>query len=127
MPKDSEAYLELSRQALNVIGPERFGAAEKVHDRILNSILNSIKRASSLVENVNSRLRPFMDIKKHVSSNFYSLVQLYLNTKKYRRSRVDSRKGHSPVELLTGKPWPDFIDLLEERGFWAKCTDVKIA
>ena len=114
MPKDSEAYLELSRQALNVIGPERFGAAEKVHDRIVNSI----KRASSLVENVNSRVRPFMDIKKHVSSNFYSLVQLYLNTKKYRRSRVEYRKGKSPVEILTGEQWPEFIDLLEERGFW---------
>jgi len=122
VPKDSEAYFELSRQALNVIGPERFGAAEKVHDRILNSI----KRASSLVENLNSRVRPFMDIKKHVSSNFYSLVQLYLNTKKYRRSRVEYRKGRSPVEILTGEQWPEFIDLLEERGFWEKSiTSVK--
>ena len=80
-----------------------------------------------MVENVNSRLRAYMDIKKHVSSNFYSLIQLYLNTKKYRRSRVDSRKGHSPVELLTGETWPDFIDLLEERGFWARCTVREIA
>lgn len=33
-----------------------------------------------MVENVNNRLRPYMDIKKHVSSQFYSLIQLYLNT-----------------------------------------------
>ena len=117
-PKGSEAYIELTRQVLDIIGPHRLDFAQKAHDRIVSCI----KRASSMVENVNSRLRAYMNIKKHVSSNFYSLIQLYLNKKKFRRSRVDSRKGHSLVELLTDKPWPDFIDLLEERGFWAKCT-----
>ena len=62
-----------------------------------------------------------------VSSNFYSLVQLHMNTKKYRRSRVASRKGHSPLELLTGKPWPEFIDLLEEYGFWDKDMAEQVA
>lgn len=123
VPKGSDAYIELTRQVLDIIGPHRLDFAQKAHDRIVSCI----KRASSMVENVNSRLRAYMNIKKHVSSNFYSLIQLYLNTKKYRRSRVDSRKGHSPVELLTGKPWPDFIDLLEERGFWAKCTAMETA
>lgn len=123
VPKGSDAYNELTRQTLDIIGSHRLDFAQKAHDRIVSCI----KRASSMVENVNSRLRAYMDIKKHVSSNFYSLVQLYLNTKKYRRSRVDSRKGHSPVELLTGETWPDFIDLLEERGFWARCTVREIA
>ncbi|MBE6101260.1 MAG: hypothetical protein E7200_04055 [Selenomonas ruminantium] len=99
-----------------VTGPERFSAVEKMHDRILGSI----ERAGSMVENVNSRLRPYMEIKKHVSSQFYSLIQLYLNTKKYRRSRLESRVGRSPVKILTGKQWPEFIELLEERGFWAE-------
>lgn len=62
-----------------------------------------------------------------VSSNFYSLVQLHMNAKKYRRSRVESRKGHSPLELLTGKPWPEFIDLLEEYGFWDKGVTEQVA
>ena len=123
VPKDSETYLELTRQALAVTGPERFGAVEKTHDRILGSI----KRASSMVENVNNRLRPYMDIKKHVSSQFYSLIQLYLNTKKYRRSRIESRVGRSPVEILTSKQWPELIELLEERGFWAEQTAEEVA
>ena len=122
-PKDSEAYLALTREALDVIGPERFSAAERTHDRIVASI----KRASSLVENLNSRLRPYMNMKKHVSSKFYSLIQLHLNTKKYRRSRVESRVGHSPLEILTGEQWPEFIDLLEERGFWSVGVSNKIA
>ena len=121
--KDSDAYTELTCQALEVIGDARFSAAEKVHDRIVRYI----KRASSMVENVNSRLRAYMNIKKHVSNDFYSLVQLHLNTKKYRRSRVESRKGYSPVELLTGQPWPELIDLLEERGFWAEGQLSKVA
>ena len=121
--KDSEAYMELTRQAFNIIGQSRFTSAEKVHDRLVGCI----KMASSLVENVNSRLRAYMNIKRHVSSNFYSLVQLHMNTKKYRRSRIASRKGRSPVEILTGESWPEIITLFEERGFWDKCKTKKIA
>jgi len=121
--EESEAYKELTRQAFDIIGQGRFTSAEKVHDRIVGCI----KRASSLVENVNSRLRTYMNIKRHVSSNFYSLVQLHLNTKKYRRSRIASRKGHSPVEMLTGESWPELIALFEERGFWEKCKAKEVA
>ena len=92
-----------------------------------DEIVTGIKMASSMVENVNGRLRAYMNIKRHVSSNFYSLVQLHMNAKKYRRSRVASRKGHSPLELLTGKPWPEFIDLLEEYGFWDKDMAEQVA
>ena len=44
-------------------------------DEVLEKTLKSIKRASSLVENVNSRLRVYMDIKKILSDSFYSLLQ----------------------------------------------------
>jgi|GEM_PF-4189631 len=59
--KDSEAYMEITCQASGIIGQGRFASAEKVHDRIVGCI----KRASSLVENVNSRLRAYMNIKRH--------------------------------------------------------------
>lgn len=121
--KESEAYAELTRQASALIPAGELANVEKVHDEIISSI----KRASSMVENVNGRLRAYMNIKRHVSSNFYSLVQLHMNAKKYRRSRVEARKGHSPLELLTGKPWPEFIDLLEEYGFWDKDTTEQVA
>ena len=121
--KESKAYAELTRQATALISAGELANIEKVHDEIINSI----KRASSMVENVNGRLRAYMNIKRHVSSNFYSLIQLHMNAKKYRRSRVEARKGRSPLELLTGKPWPEFIDLLEEYGFWDKDTTEQIA
>ena len=122
VPIGSDAYLSLTKQALAVIGFEKFSTAEKKHDEIVANI----KRASSLVENLNSRLRPYMNIKKHVSSTYYSLIQLHLNTKKYRRSRIASRVGRSPVEILTGEQWPEFIELLEERGFWAEDAAKKL-
>ena len=121
--KESEAYAKLTRQASVLIPAGELANVEKVHDEIVTGI----KRASSMVENVNGRLRAYMNIKRHVSSNFYSLVQLHMNAKKYRRSRVESRKGHSPLELLTGKPWPEFIDLLEEYGFWDKGVTEQVA
>jgi hypothetical protein len=121
--KESEAYAELTRQASALIPAGELANVEKVHDEIVTGI----KRASSMVENVNGRLRAYMNIKRHVSSNFYSLVQLHMNAKKYRRSRVASRKGHSPLELLTGKPWQEFIDLLEEYGFWDKDMAKQVA
>ncbi|WP_185753782.1 hypothetical protein [Selenomonas sp. AB3002] len=96
--KESEAYAKLIQQASALIPAGELANVEKVHDEIVTGI----KRASSMVENVNGRLRAYMNIKRHVSSNFYSLVQLHMNAKKYRRSRVASRKGHSPLELLTG-------------------------
>ena len=121
--KHSDGYAALTREAMEAVGTERWEEARKAHDEIVGGI----KRASSMVENVNSRLRPYMNIKKHISSNFYSLVQLHLNTKKCRRSRVKSRQGRSPVELLTGETWPELIGLLEERGFWADSKPRKIA
>ena len=123
VPEDSDAYRELTRQAFTAIGSARFSSAEEVHDRIISCI----QRASSMMENVNGRLRAYMNVKKHVSSHFYSLVQLHMNTKKYRRSRIASRKGRSPVEILTGESWPELIDLFEERGFWSTTKATEIA
>lgn len=123
VPKGSESHAKLTQQAESLIPAGDLANVEKVHDEIVNGI----KRASSMVENVNGRLRAYMNIKRHISSNFYSLVQLHMNAKKYRRSRVESRKGHSPLELLTGKQWPEFIDLMEEYGFWDDDTAEQVA
>ena len=81
-------------------------------DKILAEIVSFTMRASSLVENLNSRIRPFMNEQKRIGSWFFPLLQLYINTKRYRRSRKKERIGKSPLELLTGRPHPDFLDML---------------
>jgi hypothetical protein len=74
--------------------------------------LANIVRASSIVENVNSRLRPYLSLKKTVPNGFLDLIQFYFNTKEYRRSHKNHRIGKSPLELLTGKKYPNPLELL---------------
>ena len=77
-----------------------------------NQVLASVKRASSLVENLNSRIRVYIDLKRRVPERYFVLMKVYFNTKKYRRSRVPERIGKSPLELMTGQAYPEFLDAL---------------
>ena len=71
--------------------------------------LNAVKKASSLVENLNGRIRKYMDVKREVPTGFFVLMKVYFNMRRYRRSRCPERVGKSPLELLTGKPHDDFL------------------
>ena len=75
-------------------------------------LISNTYRASSMIENVNGRIRDYIDCKRSVPPLFFSLIQLYLNTKKYRRSEVPERRGKSPLELLTGKSHDSFYQIL---------------
>ena len=79
--------------------------------KLVRDLVRSTYRASSIVENLNSRIRTYMNAKRYVSGYFFPLLQLYINTKKYRRSEVPERVGKSPLELLTGEH-KDFYELL---------------
>ena len=80
--------------------------------RDLEDILSRIKKASSLVENLNGRIRSYMDLKRMVPKDYFVLLKVYFNTRKYRRSRIASRVGKSPIELMTGNPFPEFLEAL---------------
>ena len=74
--------------------------------------LKAVKKASSLVENLNGRIRKYMDVKRVVPTGFFVLLKVYFNMRKYRRSRCHERVGKSPLELLTGEPNASFLDAL---------------
>ena len=78
----------------------------------VQNVIDHTVRASSLVENLNGRIRPFMNAKRRIHHSFFPLLQLFLNTKHYRRSRKDERCGKSPLEMLTGLPHPPFLTML---------------
>ena len=78
----------------------------------IEGILKGVKRASSLVENVNGRLRRYMNLKRMIPEKFLTLLKVYFNTKKYRRSRKAEHVGKSPLELLTVQEHPDFYDIV---------------
>lgn len=69
-------------------------------------------RASSVVENINSRLRNYFFLRRHLSGEYLDLVRFYLNHHRFPRSDRPERVGHSPHELLTGQTQPHWLDQL---------------
>jgi len=63
--------------------------------------LDSIVRASSLVEMVNSLIRPYLNsCKGHITQEALNLIMFYHNHRRYKSGK---REGKAPLELLTGE------------------------
>jgi len=64
--------------------------------------LDSIVRASSLVEMVNSLIRPYLNsCKGQITQETLNLIMFYHNHRRYKSGK---RQGKAPLELLIGKP-----------------------
>ena len=74
-------------------------------------------RASSVVENINSRLRDYFFLRKQLGNGYLGLLQFYLNHRRYRRSERIEREGHSPREVLSGQGHEHWLELLGYRRF----------
>ena len=103
----SEEYRFMEKKLFSFFGQRIFEARDT-----LSSLLGSVFRASSLIENVNGRLRPFMDLKREVPEPLFILLKVFFNTKKDRRPRNRDWKGTSAIDRLTGQSCPEFLDLL---------------
>jgi hypothetical protein len=75
--------------------------------------LASTPRASSLVENLNSRLRTYFFLWRRTSRRYLELLRFYLNHRVYPRSARPERVGKSPCQLLTGQPHAFWLDMLQ--------------
>ena len=69
-------------------------------------------RASSLVENLNSRLRNYFFLRRHLGPDYLALLQFFLNHRRFLRSERPERVGKSPAELLDGSPHPHWLEML---------------
>ena len=69
-------------------------------------------RSSSLVENLNSRLRNYFTLRRHLGGSYLSLLQFFLNHRCLMRSRRAERNGKSPREMMTGQRHPHWLTLL---------------
>jgi hypothetical protein len=78
----------------------------------LDAVQRGTVRASSLVENLNSRLRSYFFLRRQVGNEYLSLLQFFLNHRCYERSEHPERRGKSPAELLTGQSHPHWLELL---------------
>lgn len=75
-------------------------------------LAHSTVRASSIVENFNSRLRNYFFLRRHLGPDYLHLLQFFLNHRRFLRSEHPERVDKSPAELLTGQPHPHWLDML---------------
>lgn len=76
------------------------------------AIAKGTVRASSLVEHLNSRLRSYFFLRRHLGSDYLALLQFFLNHRRLERSDCPERVGKTPAELLTGKSHPHWLEML---------------
>jgi len=74
--------------------------------------MNTTERTSSMVENFNSRLRPYFNLRQEIGYGFLDLLRFYLNHCKFSCSEHPNRKGKSPAQCLTGKPHKHWLEML---------------
>lgn len=98
-------YLELAE--LLVGDKEKYRILKEKVDNELDEVV----QASSMVECINSILRPYLNTSKNqVTQEFLNTFMFYHN---HRRYHAGKRKGKTPMEILTGnKQEEDWIALL---------------
>ena len=74
-------------------------------------------RASSLVENLNSRLRNYFFLRRQLGSQYLDLLRFFLHKRTFMRSECPERVDKSPTELITGQPNAHWLELLGFQRF----------
>jgi hypothetical protein len=69
-------------------------------------------RTSSVIENFNSRLRPYFLLRKQLETSYLELLRFFLNYRPFLHTTRPERRGKSPAELLTGQPHAHWLELL---------------
>jgi len=101
--RESDYWLNFSEGLLD----ERFDELKA----LVFEQLDQVVKASSLVEMVNSLIRPYLNTSKgQMTQETLNLIMFYHNHRRYKGGR---RQGKAPIELLTGEALQgDWIDLL---------------
>jgi hypothetical protein len=108
----SNAYWQRYDQLHKRLG----GKFIRVFDAVV-ATMQAIPRASSLVENFNSRLRTYFFLRHQLGQPYLGLLQFFLNHRTFLRSRIAERVGKSPKELMTGEKHPHWLELLGFKRF----------
>jgi hypothetical protein len=106
-PKTSPAYWQRRDQLNRQLG-------WKFHD-VMNAVVTAMDetpRSSSLVENLNGRLRCYFFLRRQLGQGYLDLLRFFLNHRTFARSERPERTGKSPTELMTGKSHPHWLELL---------------
>ena len=109
---DSCKYNERSSALETLIGEQY----DEIEDAVL-LVMETTHRCSSMVENLNSRVRPYLDERKSVSQKLLGLIQFYLNHKPFMRSKHQRLVNKTPAQAMTGKPHKPWLEMLGFKCF----------
>lgn len=104
---DSLKYNEKANALENLMGSDY----DKIEDEVLG-ILENTHRCSSMIENLNGRIRPYLAEQKEVTQKKLDLLQFYLNHKPFARSKHERLINKTPAQALTGKDHPHWLEML---------------
>ena len=107
LPTTSSAYW----QRWSGLRARRGGKFHVLFDAVRRAMADT-PRSSSLVENLNSRLRTYFTLRRHLGGSYLDLLRFFLNHRRFVRSRHAERQGKSPRELMTGQGHPHWLTLL---------------
>src|SRR4051794_6527928 len=107
LPSTSPAYW----QGWNRLRARMGGKFHALFDAVSRAMADT-PRSSSLVENLNSRLRTYFTLRRNLGGSYLDLLRFFLNHRRFLRSRHAERQGKSPCELMTGRGHPHWLTLL---------------
>jgi hypothetical protein len=105
--KRQPAYWQRRAQLQHTLG-QRY---HRIETAVIEA-MSDVPRASSLVENLNSRLRNYFFLRRHIGDDYLDLLRFFFNHHRYARSDRPERVGKSPAELLSGNAHPHWLELL---------------
>jgi len=103
-------------QAWNQLHQKLSGQFHQLYEAV-QTAMRQTPRASSMVENLNSRLRNYFFLRKQLGPDYLNLLQFFLNSRRFMRSECEERVGKSPTELMTGESHPHWLELLGFKRF----------
>ena len=96
---------------------QQLGGRYHALNEAVEELSAGVVRASSLVENVNSRLRSYFFLRRQLGPDYLELLRFYLNHRRFPRSEQGHRVGKSPAEVLSGGTHAHWLELLGYRRF----------
>ena len=96
---------------------QRLGEGYAELNQLVEQLRAGVVRASSVVENVNSRLRGYFFLRREVGGGYLELLRFFLNHRRFLRSEHAERVGKSPAALLNGQGHAHGLELLGYQRF----------
>ena len=107
LDRNGPAYWQRAGRLMARLG-EKFHAAQTA----VIAIMDETPRASSVIENLNSRLRAYFFLRRQLGDDYLDLLRFFLNHHRFLRSEHPQRVDRGPAELLTGQVHAHWLELL---------------